>query len=108
MRGELIVCEVDVQGGIQIKESYPDCLSIFILPPEPEELYRRLRKRAQDSGEDEETQQRRYAKAQSEMQQGRESGAYDEFVINDDLAMAQQEAADLVSRFVEKRRSERV
>jgi guanylate kinase len=58
-----------------------------------------------ESGEDEQTQQRRFAKAKTEMDQAHESGAYDEFVINDDLAIAQQQASELVTRFVEKKRS---
>jgi len=39
------------------------------------------------------------------MEQARASGAYDAFIINDDLARAQQEAAGLVNRFVQRARS---
>ena len=34
--------EIEVEGALNIKKMYPDCVSIFILPPSFEELRRRI------------------------------------------------------------------
>jgi len=39
------VLEKEVEGAIKIKEQYPDCVSIFLLPPSFEELKRRIKER---------------------------------------------------------------
>lgn len=83
--GKLVILEIDVQGAIQIRESRPDAFMIFILPPTEEALLARLRDR---SREPEEVIQRRFREATSEMKLARESGAYDVYVVNDDLDKA--------------------
>lgn len=40
--GTDIILEKEVKGAIKIKEQYPDCVSIFLLPPNFEELKRRI------------------------------------------------------------------
>jgi guanylate kinase len=44
-----IILEIDWQGVDQIQELFPDCISIFILPPSLEALKQRLMGRGQDS-----------------------------------------------------------
>src|SRR5258708_14169134 len=51
-RGLDLVLEIDVQGAAQVKEKLPESVAIFILPPSPPELERRLRGRGQDSDEE--------------------------------------------------------
>ncbi len=46
-----VILEIDWQGCDQIQRLFPDCISIFILPPSLKDLAKRLRDRAQDSGE---------------------------------------------------------
>ncbi len=48
-RGEDLILEIDWQGARQVRELYPDCVGIFILPPSIEELERRMRARGQDA-----------------------------------------------------------
>lgn len=55
-KGKWVVLNVDVQGGLSIKQAYPDAVMIFLLPPSLEELESRLRGRGTDS--EEEIQQR--------------------------------------------------
>ena len=83
--GRIVILEIDVQGGLQIRESKPDAFMIFILPPSDEELLRRLRARAR---EDEEIIQRRFAEAKREIATAKESGAYDLFIVNENLEQA--------------------
>ena len=93
--GRLVALDIDVQGAIQIRERMPESFGIFVLPPDDEELLRRLRSRGR---EDEATIERRHAEATREMRIARECGAYDEFVVNDDLDRVVEETIRLVGR----------
>jgi len=44
-----VILEIDWQGCQQIQQLFPDCISIFILPPSLADLAKRLKNRAQDS-----------------------------------------------------------
>jgi guanylate kinase len=93
-RGELVVLDIDVQGAEVVHAQYPGMLGIFILPPSDDSLLERLRRRGR---EDELAIQQRYQKAAWEMERARRNGIYDAFVVNDDLAAATEEVADLVA-----------
>ena len=83
-----VVLEIDWQGARQVRESMPECISVFILPPSVEELERRLRDRRTDAPE---VIDRRLRDALSDMSHWRE---FDFVIINDDLDKA---VADLES-----------
>lgn len=74
-----VVLEIDWQGAQQVRESMPDCVTIFILPPSIEELERRLRDRRTDKPE---VIERRLRDARSDMAHWDE---FDHVIINDDL-----------------------
>ncbi|HMD31493.1 MAG TPA: guanylate kinase [Candidatus Acidoferrales bacterium] len=78
-----LVLEIDVQGAAQVRQSLPDSVSIFILPPSREALGQRLRNRGQDS---EEEIERRLAQARQEILE--HLSHYDYIVINDELEHA--------------------
>ena len=80
--GHPVILEIDWQGAAQVRESMPESVSIFILPPSLEELERRLRDRRTDSAE---VIARRLRDARSDMAHWRE---FDFVVINDDLDRA--------------------
>jgi len=48
--GTDLLLDIDVQGALQVMEKMPEAVSIFILPPSPTELERRLRNRSQAEG----------------------------------------------------------
>jgi guanylate kinase len=48
-RGNDLVLDIDVQGASQVKEKIPHAVSIFILPPDRENLEWRLRNRGLDA-----------------------------------------------------------
>lgn len=48
LRGLDVILEIDWQGCQQIQILFPDCISIFILPPSVNDLANRLRTRNQD------------------------------------------------------------
>ena len=74
-----VVLEIDWQGAQQVRESMPDCVTIFILPPSIAELERRLRDRRTDKPE---VIERRLRDARSDMAHWDE---FDHVIINDDL-----------------------
>jgi guanylate kinase len=91
--GHLMILEIDVQGALQVKSKMPDAFMLFVLPPSDEELLNRLRRRGRES---EEAIQRRFSAAKHEIATAKASGAYDAFIVNDDLAHAIYEACRLV------------
>ncbi len=74
--GKVVVLVIDVNGAGNIKKLYPGATTIFVCPPSVEELERRLRGRGT---EDEETIQKRMARAREEMAL---APAYDVEVVN--------------------------
>lgn len=87
--GKHVLLDIDVQGAAQIRKSLEKLpmkhpirrgfLDIFIAPPSPEELERRLRGRGTDA---EEVIARRLKNAETEMAQQNE---YEYLIVNDDL-----------------------
>lgn len=49
--GRDILLEIDWQGAAQVRRLFPECISVFILPPSMEALEQRLKGRAKDDGE---------------------------------------------------------
>lgn len=94
--GDDVILEIEVQGGAQVKEKCPDCVTIFILPPSEEELENRLRGRGT---EDEETIQKRLATAKEEL---KEASRYDYNVVNHDVAETAAEIMEILRKEREK------
>ena len=93
--GKVIIFDVDVMGGINLKRLFGDgACSMFIMPPSIEELERRLRGRGTDA---EEVIQKRIAKAEFEISKAPE---FDHVVINDKLDVAVEEAAGIITSFL--------
>lgn len=93
--GQNVVFDVDVKGGINIKNHYGDeALSLFIQPPSVEELRRRLEHRGTDT---QEAIEQRLAKAGYEMTFAPQ---FDHVIVNDDLEKAKQETLRVVSDFL--------
>ncbi|MDY6782780.1 MAG: guanylate kinase [Cyanobacteriota bacterium] len=84
IRGKLVLLEIEVVGATKIKQTFPEALRIFILPPSIEELERRLRDRGTDS---EVAIAKRLAQAEAEMMAAE---AFDVQIVNDDLENALQ------------------
>lgn len=80
--GQHVILEIDWQGARQVRESMPDCISIFILPPSRAELERRLRHRRTDSDE---VIARRLDEARGDMTHWDE---FDFVIVNDELEQA--------------------
>lgn len=84
-RGRNILLEIDWQGAAQVRRLFPDCISIFILPPSLQALEQRLRGRGKD---DEEVIARRMAAVSADVSHVAE---FDYVIINRDLDVALHE-----------------
>lgn len=94
-KGNTILFDVDVMGGINLKHIFGnDACSMFIMPPSIEELERRLRGRGTDT---EEVILKRIAKAEFELSKASE---FDHIVVNDKLDKAVEEAAEIITSFL--------
>ncbi len=77
--GHDVILDIDWQGARQIRETFPSCRSIFIIPPSLEVLRQRLTARGQDS---ETVIKRRMRDAQAEISHWNE---FDFLIINDNF-----------------------
>ncbi|MGI6065365.1 MAG: guanylate kinase [Bacillota bacterium] len=50
-QGKDVLLEIDIQGACKVKETYPEGIFIFLLPPSKEELTKRILGRAADSAD---------------------------------------------------------
>lgn len=89
--GRDVILEIDWQGAGQVRESIPQAVGIFILPPSRAVLAERLQGRGQDS---EEVIQRRMEAAQAEMAHHAE---FDYLLVNDDFDTALSELRSVVT-----------
>ena len=91
--GRILLLEIDVQGGIQIKRKFPEALAILLLPPDDRTLRERLSHRGTEAPRDVEL---RFAKAQEEVRMARQSRCYDVEVVNDRLAETVNEVVSII------------
>jgi guanylate kinase len=90
LQGKNVILEIEVQGALQVKKIYPDGVLVFLMPPNLEELGKRLTNRGT---EDKDTINRRIHRALEEMELVEE---YDYVVINDTVEEATQDLFTIV------------
>lgn len=91
-----VVFDVDVKGGLRIKEQFPQqSLAIFIQPPSVAELKRRLEGRGTETPE---TLKKRLDRAEEELSF---APRFDLRIINDDLERAVAEVQAAVTAFLQ-------
>ncbi len=82
MEGRNVILEIEVQGALQVKKIYPDGVLVFLIPPNLEELGKRLTNRGT---EEKEEINRRIHRALEELELVQE---YDYVVVNDTIEQA--------------------
>jgi len=93
--GKIVIFDVDVVGGLNIKKHYPkECLSLFIMPPSLDILAERLIGRGSESDE---SLQKRLDKAEEEIAQNQQ---FDTIILNDDLEIACEETMEVITNFI--------
>lgn len=90
-KGHDAIMDIDVQGARQLKKSFPDSVSVFILPPSLRELENRLKQRGT---EDDESIQKRLEAAVDEM---KSLSVYDYLVVNRDLLSSSSQLESIIA-----------
>lgn len=80
--GRDVILEIDTQGALQVMQSYPQGVFIFLLPPSGAELRNRILKRGTET---EETLKKRLAAAKSEIELAYK---YQYVIVNDHVQSA--------------------
>jgi len=94
-KGETVIFDVDVVGGVNIKKQYStECLSIFIMPPSLDVLAERLTGRGSESAD---SLHKRIAKAKEEIAR---SGEFDKVILNDNFDIACEETIQVIRNFI--------
>lgn len=88
--GQDVLMEIDCQGAQQVRQAFPQAVSIFILPPSLASLEARLKQRGQD---DPEIIARRLKAAREEVSQ---VSKFDYVVINNELEEALQDICCII------------
>lgn len=89
--GSDVFLKIEVEGGGNVRKVFPECVSIFIVPPSMDELEKRLRGRGTET---EESFNKRFAIAKDEIKRACE---YDYIVVNDSVSLC----ADKVCAIIE-------
>lgn len=95
-KGKVVIFDVDVNGGINIKRYFgDDALAIFVMPPSIEVLEQRLRTRGTET---EESILKRLDRSAKELQ---EAPNFDVTIVNDDLDRAVLETKSVIEDFLQ-------
>lgn len=94
-KGRNVVFDIDVQGGLNLKQLYgEEALAIFVMPPSVEELEKRLINRsAEESG----NIKMRVEKARAELKYAER---FDVILHNEDLNIAVEKADNIIRNFL--------
>jgi guanylate kinase len=85
-----MVLEIDVQGALQVKKTYPEAIFIFVLPPNLSVLRSRI------TGRGSETEEQIEIRLNEALREMSYLGSYDYLVINDELEMAVEDVRSIM------------
>lgn len=88
--GKDVILEIDIQGALKIKSSYPEGVFIFIMPPSMEELRNRITNRGSETPESLKT---RMEAAYDEISF---ASKYDYAVVNDEVETAVKKIESII------------
>lgn len=90
-----VMLVLDVFGKVNFDKIYPDAIGILIMPPNYEELERRLRKRRTES---EENIRLRLENSKKEIEFALNEGNYTYQIVNDDFETAAKELKNILEK----------
>jgi guanylate kinase len=91
-KGKAPLLDLETDGALAVQRQVPDSVTIFVRAPTFEELERRLRERATESGGE---ISKRLERAKRQLEQQDE---FDHVIVNDDLPRAADELLEIVQR----------
>ena len=89
--GKDVILEIEMQGAMQVKASYPKSVLIFVLPPSLSELRKRLIARGTETAEQIDMRTR------TTIDEIKKIKDYSYFIINDDLQTAVDDAWTIIN-----------
>lgn len=89
-KGYDVLFDIDTLGAAQIKQAYPDAVSIFVMPPSIDELTRRLTERGTERDS---VLANRLSAAKKELAK---ASKYDYFVVNDHIDVASDAVVSII------------
>jgi guanylate kinase len=89
-QGRDVILEIEMQGAMQVKQNYPQCVLIFVLPPSLSELKKRLIARGT------ETEEQIDMRTRTTLAEIKRIKDYSYFIINDDLSAALDDARTII------------
>jgi len=95
--GRHVIMDIDVQGTRQIRQAFPEAVTIFVLPPSAETLLERLKHRKTESP------QQLVARLNSALHELQAVDEYEYVVVNDDLDEAVRRVGSIVDAEVVSR-----
>lgn len=95
--GSSVLLDIDFQGTMQILKTYPDAVTIFIMPPSIEILKSRLQYRGTESDE---VIERRLINAKQEI---KKKNLYQYIIINDKLTNAREELFNIINNHLSRK-----
>lgn len=90
-KGDLVIFVIEVEGAANVKEAFPEAVTVFIMPPSMEELRNRLVNRKTETAEQIEG---RMNTALREIEIGKTE--YDYVVVNDEIDQAVSDILKIV------------
>ena len=96
-QGKDLLLDIDTRGALTVKRAFQESCLIFLKPPSPEILERRLRTRKTEA---ETSLQKRLEAARRELE---EQNKFDYVIINDDLERAVREVKGVIAKERAKR-----
>ena len=91
-RGKAPLLDLETDGALAVQREIPDSVTIFVKAPSFEELERRLRARATESGGEID---KRLARARAQLEQ---ADRFDYVIVNDDVQRSAAELRAIVER----------
>ncbi|KAI9697011.1 MAG: hypothetical protein M1836_004972 [Candelina mexicana] len=92
-KGRICILDIEMEGVKQVKKKDPHARFLFLSPPSPEELERRLRGRGT---ENEDSLKKRLDQAVKEMEFSKQEGVHDRIIVNDNVDRAYAELEDFI------------
>ena len=89
-KGRDVILEIEMQGALQVKKSYPKSVLIFVLPPSISELKKRLIARGT------ETEEQIELRTRTTIEEIKTIKDYSYFIVNDDLETALDDARTII------------
>ncbi len=89
-QGRDVILEIETQGARQVREKYPDALTLFVMPPDAQTLVERLKKR------DSETEEGMESRLACAVREADCVDQYDYMIVNDDLEESVDQMHELI------------